>query len=100
MTSRLGLLARIDARPEHADKVEQLLTDAVDLARQESGTVTWFAFRLGPAAFGIFDTFADEQGRDDHLSGPIAAALGDAAPSLLATPPHIDRIDILASTPL
>ncbi|MGC0316752.1 putative quinol monooxygenase [Kitasatospora acidiphila] len=100
MTSRLGLLARIEARPEHAEAVERMLTDAVEPARQESGTVTWFAFRLGPTAFGIFDTFADEQGRDDHLKGRIAAALGEAAATLLAAPPRIDHVDILAATPL
>ncbi|RAG81274.1 antibiotic biosynthesis monooxygenase [Streptacidiphilus pinicola] len=99
MTSRLGLLARIDARPENADKVERMLTDAVDLARQEEGTVTWFAFRLGAASFGIFDTFADEQGRTDHLNGRIAAALGDSV-ALLATAPTIEQVDILAATPL
>ncbi|SEM18300.1 putative quinol monooxygenase [Streptacidiphilus jiangxiensis] len=96
MTAHLGLLARIEAKPEHADDVEQMLTQAVQLARAESGTLTWYAFKLGPALFGVFDTFADEEGREAHLKGRIAAALGEAAPTMLATPPQIDRVDVLA----
>lgn len=97
MIERLGLLARIDARPEHAREVEDMLTSAVDLARAETGTLTWYAFKLGPTAFGVFDTFADEHGREEHLKGRIAAALGEAATTLLASPPQIDRVDILAA---
>ncbi len=92
-----GLLARIEAKPEHAAQVEELLTGAVELARQESGTVAWFAFRLSPTGFGIFDTFQDEAGRTAHLNGPIAAALMEIAPTMLATAPDIQQVDVLAS---
>jgi quinol monooxygenase YgiN len=98
MTAKLGLLARIEAKPEYAGQVEELLTGAVGLAREESGTLTWYAFKLGDTAFGIFDTFADEAGREAHLNGRIAAALGEAAATMLATAPVIDRVELLAST--
>ncbi|MFE6049141.1 putative quinol monooxygenase [Kitasatospora sp. NPDC056446] len=100
MGSTIGLLARIEARPEYADEVEKLLRGALEAARAEERTVTWFAFREGPAVFGIFDTFADEAGRTAHLNGAIAAALMDAAPTMLASPPDIRPVDILAVKPL
>ncbi|MGW6889964.1 putative quinol monooxygenase, partial [Streptomyces chartreusis] len=77
--TKLGLLARIEAKPEYAEKVEGLLRDALELARQEDRTVTWFAFRQGDTTFGVFDTFDDEEGRQGHLQGRIAAALMEAA---------------------
>jgi quinol monooxygenase YgiN len=95
--SMIGLLARIEAKPEHAAKVEELLTSALELARQEEATVTWYAFRLSETGFGIFDTFQDEQGRTAHLNGRIAAALMEAAPTLLATAPDIQKVDVLAA---
>jgi hypothetical protein len=54
-------------------------------------TVAWFGFQLTPSTFGIFDVFADKSGRAAHLSGRIAAALGQKAGELLATPPVIER---------
>ncbi len=64
---------------------------------QEATTPVWFALRLGPATFGIFDAFADEAGRQAHLTGPIAAALMAKAPELLAEPPQIERVDVLGA---
>jgi len=56
--------------------------------------------QAGLAKFGIFDTFANEGGRDAHLTGEIAKALGTRANELLAVPPQIERVGVLASTPL
>ncbi|MFE7515034.1 putative quinol monooxygenase [Streptomyces sp. NPDC057540] len=92
-----GLLARIEARPEHAAQVQELLENALELARGETGTVTWYSFKLGPTTFGVFDTFDDEAGRQAHLNGPIAAALMDIAPTLLAEAPDIRHVDVLAA---
>ncbi|WP_406209775.1 antibiotic biosynthesis monooxygenase [Kitasatospora sp. NBC_01560] len=100
MTSRIGLLARIEARPEHAEEVEALLSGALELARAEEQTVTWFAFRESATVFGVFDTFTDEAGRTAHLNGRIAAALMAAAPTLLATAPDIRTTEILAAKPV
>ncbi|MFD9127766.1 putative quinol monooxygenase [Kitasatospora sp. NPDC059571] len=93
----VGLLARIEAAPEHAAEVAALLAGALPLAQQEAGTRTWFAFRESETVFGIYDTFDDEQGRTAHLQGAIAAALMEAAPRLLAAPPEIRRVDVLAA---
>src|SRR5436190_14475390 len=92
---KLGLLARIEAKPEHADKVEALLRDAAELAKEEQHTVTWFSFRENATTFGVFDTFTDEQGRQGHLQGRIAAALMEAAPTMLASAPVITPVDLL-----
>lgn len=93
----IGLLARIEAKPEFADQVAALLTNAAALAEQEPHTLTWYAFREGPTTFGIFDTFADEDGRQAHLQGRIAAALMDSAPTMLAGTPVITPVDVLAT---
>ena len=66
------------------------------LANAESGTTSWFALRFGPSTFGVFDTFADEAGRQAHLNGPIAAALMANAAALLSSPPKIEQVDLLA----
>ncbi|MCX4586741.1 putative quinol monooxygenase [Streptomyces sp. NBC_01481] len=92
----IGLLARIEAKPEYADKVEALLRDALQLAREEEHTVTWFAFRESATTFGVFDTFENEEGRNGHLQGRIAAALMEAAGTMLSSAPDIRPVDLLA----
>ena len=59
----------------------------------------WYAIKLGPGKFGVFDTFANEAGREAHLAGKIAKALGARANELLAVPPQIEKVEVLASTP-
>jgi quinol monooxygenase YgiN len=94
---KVGLLVRIEAKPQYADEVEAMLSGAQELAEQEQGTVTWFAFRENATTFGVFDTFADEQGRQAHLAGQIAAALGEAAKTKLSVPPVIASVDLLGA---
>jgi quinol monooxygenase YgiN len=94
--NKLGLLVRIEAKPEYADRVEALLRDALQLAQQEDRTVAWFAFRQSATTFGIFDSFDDEEGRQGHLKGRIAAALMEAAPTVLSEAPDIRPVDLLA----
>lgn len=94
---KIGLLVRIEAKPEYADEVAAMLRGAQQLAEQEQGTVAWFSFRENDTTFGVFDTFDDEQGRQAHLNGPIAAALGEAAKTKLSVPPVITTIDLLGT---
>ena len=63
----------------------------------EPGTITWYAFRAGPTTFGIFDSFETEDARQAHLSGQIPTALGQVADDLLASPPDIRPVDLLAA---
>jgi hypothetical protein len=60
-------------------------------------TIVWFALRLSKSEFGIFDAFPDDAGRKAHLNGPIAAALMAKAGELLAEPPKIEQVDVLAA---
>jgi quinol monooxygenase YgiN len=95
--AQVGIIATFEAKPGKGAEVEQFLKSALPLANQEEGTLVWFAFRLGTSTFGIFDAFADEAGREAHLSGPIAAALMSKWKDLLAEPPKIEKVDVLAA---
>jgi quinol monooxygenase YgiN len=93
---KLGLLARLEAKPGKEQEVADFLKAGLALAQQEPGTVSWYGLQLGPSTFGIFDTFENEAGRDAHLSGPIAQALMEKAGKLLAKDPVIEKVDLLA----
>ena len=92
-----ALLATVQAKPGQEQAVEALLKSAQPLAEAEPYTIRWYAFKTGPDTFGIFDTFADEAGRNAHLTGEIAKALMANADALLAVPPKIEKLDILAT---
>jgi quinol monooxygenase YgiN len=94
---KVGLLARIVAKPGKEEEVASFLAGALPLAQAEAATEVWFAIRLSKSEFGIFDAFPDDAGRKAHLNGPIAAALMAKAGELLAEPPRIDSVDILAA---
>jgi len=94
---KVALWVRLDAKPGKEAEVETFLRGGLPIVEQEPATVAWFAIRLGPSAFGIFDAFPDEAGRQAHLSGKVAAALMAKAPDLLAKPPSIEKIDVLAA---
>lgn len=91
-----ALLARLEAKPGKEKELESLLRSALAIVQDERGTTTWYAFRIGPTTFGIFDAFPDEAGRQAHLSGKVVDAL-NANAALLAKPPQIEKLDILAS---
>ena len=95
--SALALLVRLEAKAGKEKEVEAFLKSGLALAEQEPATLTWFAIKTGPSTYGIYDTFPDEAGREAHLSGPIAAALMAKAGELLASPPVIEKVEVLAS---
>jgi quinol monooxygenase YgiN len=94
---RTALLVRLEAKPGKEAAVAQFLEGGLPIVEQEPATVTWYAIKLGPATFGIFDTFPDDAGRQAHLQGRVAAALMDRAQELLASPPSIEKVEILAA---
>jgi len=94
---KVGILARLVAKPGKEREVAAFLAGALPLAQQEAKTLVWFAIRLSEREFGIFDAFADDSGRAAHLEGPIAAALMAKAGELLAEPPRIEKVDVLAA---
>ncbi|HET9727197.1 MAG TPA: antibiotic biosynthesis monooxygenase [Gemmatimonadales bacterium] len=94
---RVGLYVRLEAKPGQEAAVAEFLKSALPIVEREPATLTWYALRLGPTSFGIYDTFPDDQGREAHLAGQVAAALMQKAPELLASPPVIQKIDVLAA---
>ena len=94
--TKYALYVRLEAKPGKDQEVAAFLSSALPLVNQEPDTTAWFALRMGPAAFGIFDAFPSEQGREAHLSGAVAKALMAKASDLLAKPPEIYRLDVLA----
>ncbi|MEP7376633.1 MAG: antibiotic biosynthesis monooxygenase [Chitinophagaceae bacterium] len=93
---KFAIMARVEAKPGKENEVLAFLKSALPLAEAEPGTVRWYAIQIGPSTFGIFDTFETEEGRQAHLSGPIAAALMANAAALLAKDPVIEEVDLLA----
>ena len=96
----LALFATLQARPGKEAEVEAFLKSAQALAVKEVQTSKWYAIKLSPASYGIFDTFANDAGRNAHLSGEIAKQLMARAEELFAVPPKIEKLEILAATPL
>jgi quinol monooxygenase YgiN len=94
---RVGLYVRLEAKPGQEGAVAEFLKSALPIVEREPATLTWYAMRLGPTTFGIYDTFSDDRGREAHLAGQVAAALMQKAPELLASPPAIQKIEVLAA---
>ena len=94
---QVALFARLEAKPGKENEVAKLLEAGLAMAKQEPKTLLWFALRLGPTTFGVFDAVANEEGRQTHLNGPIAQALMAKAPELFAKPPAIEPLEVLGS---
>jgi quinol monooxygenase YgiN len=94
---KVAILARLIAKAGKEEEVAAFLASALPLAEQEPATTVWFALRLSKSEFGIFDAFPNDAGRDAHLNGPIAAALMAKASELLAEPPRIEKVELLAA---
>ncbi len=93
----VALLARLEAKPGKEAEVEAFLKSALPIVEGEPETIAWFAIKMGPTTYGIFDAFPGEAGRQAHLTGQVAAALMARADELFSEPPVIDQIDVLAS---
>jgi quinol monooxygenase YgiN len=96
-TVKMALLVRLEAKPGKEADVESFLRGGLSIVQQEPATTSWFAIRLGPSTFGIFDAFPDEAGRQAHLSGKVAAALKQKADELFSQPPTIEKVAVLAA---
>jgi quinol monooxygenase YgiN len=94
---KVALYVKLVAKPGKEADVEGFLRGGLAVVMEEPATTAWFAIRINPSTFGIFDAFPDEAGREAHLTGRVAAALMAKAPDLLAEPPKIEKIDVLAA---
>src|SRR5512143_2399292 len=93
----VALFVRLEAKPGKEKDVEDFLRGGLQIVQQEPATTAWFAIRLGPSTFGIFDACPDESGRQAHLSGQVADALMARASELFSKPPVIEKVDVLAA---
>src|SRR2546428_11004812 len=93
---KVALFVRLEAKPGKEAEVEGSLRSGLSIVRDEPATTAWFAIRMGRSTFGIFDAFPNDAGRQAHLSGRVAAALMTKASDLLAQPPAIEKLDVLA----
>jgi len=94
---KVGLYVHLEAKPGKETEVENFLRAGLAIVQEEPATAAWFALRIGPSTFGIFDVFPDDEGRQAHLSGRVAQALKTKAADLFAKPPAIEKIDVLAA---
>ena len=96
MAVKFGLLALLEAKPDKGADLAAFLVAGRELALQEEGTVTWYAFKISDTSYGIFDTFETVEARQAHLDGEIPKALAAVAADLLAVDPDVRPINILA----
>lgn len=94
---RYGLLVKLKAKEGKEMEVLNYIQEAVNLARREQGTISWYSFRIDKHTFGIFDSFENEEGREAHLNGEIAAGLMERATDLLTEEPEIEKVEILSA---
>jgi len=92
-----ALLVRLEAKPGREEDVRAFLEGGLAIVNEEPDTTAWFAIKMGPSTFGIFDAFPDDAGRQAHLAGRVAAALMASADELLSEPPSIEPVDVLAA---
>ncbi|HEV8516078.1 MAG TPA: antibiotic biosynthesis monooxygenase [Candidatus Limnocylindrales bacterium] len=93
----VGLLVRLEAKPGRETDVEQFLEGGLALVNQEPDTTAWFAIKMGPSTYGIFDVFPTDAGRQAHLQGRVAEALMAQAADLFREAPDIGPVDVLAA---
>ena len=95
MTIKCGLLVRLEAKPGKEQAVADFLAAGVEMTSREAGTPIWFALKLSPTTFGVFDAFASEEDRQAHLAGNMAKSLMSRVEEMLAKPPSVEPVDIL-----
>ncbi|MGU7775464.1 putative quinol monooxygenase [Burkholderia sp. MR1-5-21] len=91
-----ALFVRLEAKPGKEQAVADFLADGLELTNREATTPIWFALRLSPNTFGVFDAFASEEDRQAHLAGNMATSLMARVDELLACPPAVETLDVLA----
>lgn len=96
-TVKKALFVRLEAKPGKERDVEAFLNENLPLLEREPGTMAWFAIRMGPLTYGIFDAFLDDVDREAHLAGTAAEALKARSEELFRTPPLIERLDVLVA---
>jgi quinol monooxygenase YgiN len=93
---KCGLFVRLEAKPGKEKAVADFLAAGLELTNREATTPIWFALKLSPTTFGVFDAFATEEHRQAHLAGNMAKALMSRVDEMLVRPPSVEPLEILA----
>ncbi|KAJ6624018.1 hypothetical protein B0H10DRAFT_2008200 [Mycena sp. CBHHK59/15] len=95
----VGLRVLLTAKPEKVQAVKEFLTGALPLVDAEPETLVWYALEFpGTNNFAIVDFFADEAGRNAHLTGKVAEALFASVDELLTGAPDVVKFDVVAAS--
>ena len=92
---KLAFFLRLEAKAGKEAEVEQFLQAGLAMANDEPTTPIWFALKMSPSTFAIFDAFHDETGRQRHLGGPIAKALRAKWEELFVGSMAIEPVEVL-----
>jgi quinol monooxygenase YgiN len=93
----VGLYLKLEAKAGKEKDLEAFLKGGLAVVQEEPATTAWFALRMGPSTFGIFDAFPDDAGRQAHMTGRLADALRANAAALLTVSPPIEKVDVFAA---
>lgn len=93
----IGLLIRLEAKPGREADLAAFLESGALLTMEEAQTRVWYALKIGPSTYGVFDAFVDEAGVQAHLGGRMAGQLSAKAAELLASPPKVEKVEVLAA---
>ena len=96
MTIDCGLLVRLEAKRGKEQAVADFLAAGFKLTSREAATPIWFVLQSSPTSFGVFGAFARDEDRRAHLAGDTVRALMYRVDELLAKPPSIEQVDVLA----
>lgn len=94
---KLGLLITLKAKEGREIEVLNFIKEAVNNARKEQKTITWYSYKIATSTFGIFGSFENETGRNAHLEGEVVSLLKEKSPHLLSEEPRIEEIEILSA---
>jgi quinol monooxygenase YgiN len=91
----LGSLVRFEGKPGKDAEFENFLKEVLSDVRLAPGTTVWFALRMTPSTFGVFDAFPDEDARQTHFAAGFVRA--EQAADLLEHPPTFEKVDVFAA---
>jgi quinol monooxygenase YgiN len=96
--AKFAFRVELKAKPGKESEIEAFLKQGAVMAKAEPGTVSWYGLEEEgeSGVYGIFDTFNDEVGRDEHLKGALAKALMAKAEELFSEAPKIHRLGVIA----
>ncbi len=92
----VGFLIRYEVKSGKVAVAESYLQEALSAVQKQSGTMAWYAFRLGPTTFGVFDVFPNEESRQANFDDG-AARVKEKDSGMIEDTFVIEKFDVLAA---